>query len=152
MVVVDFTTTCGLAIADLLAGNASSPGNAIVMLSATGFVEPLIAAYTGGPVDPATVPSFAMPLRHPMTCLQRINNMIAYLAIRYAADWMIRAPSDRLRCAHSACANNESNSTHRLVTYQAQARHFWGHAVVTAACFQVAHQCVWKLKVFSPYL
>lgn len=103
--VVDFTTTCGLAVADVLAAHTTntSAGNALVILSATGFVEPLIAVYTGGPIDPSLVPSFAMPLRHPMTWLQRINNAIAYVAIRYVADWMIRAPSDRLRCGTDGC-------------------------------------------------
>lgn len=118
-VVVDFTTTCGLALADALASatpNASQ--HVLVMVSATGFVEPLMSMYASGPMDPATVPAFAMPLRHPMTwlqvlivlwngapivlrdhtrCTQQVNNAIAHAAIRYAADWMIRAPSDRLR-------------------------------------------------------
>lgn len=134
VVVVDFTTTCGLAVADVLAHNGT--GNALVVLSATGFVEPLIAAYTGGPMDPAVIPSFSMPLRHPMTPLERVNNAIAHVAIRYAADWMIRAPSDRLRYI----CDVQIYAQHHVCYAQAQTRHPRGHPLLPAACLQVADQ------------
>lgn len=159
VVVVDFTTTCGFTLADLLntpPGNTthgqknsthttnththstttkthstttkthstttkthSTPtkthttttsthttNNAVVVLSATGFVEPLISHYTGGPNSLTTVPQFAMAVRHPLTLLQQLNNVLAYYAIRYVADWQIRAPTDALRwvCCAMHCA------------------------------------------------
>ncbi len=112
VVVVDFTTTCGFVLADLLNTPPTHPtnhtnntdSNAIVVLSATGFVEPLISHYTNGPNSVLTVPQFAMAVRHPMTLWQQVNNALAYVAILYVADRQIRKPTDALRCACVCCA------------------------------------------------